>query len=343
MKQLLNTLYITTPESYLSLDGENVVINKADEVVARVPLHNLNSIVCFCYSGATPALMGACAERGIGLCFLTPHGKFLARIEGKVQGNVLLRTTQYAWALNTNNYLAISKMFLTGKIYNAMKSLERTKRDHPMRVDIDLLDASVKQMKDSIVLISKAESRDQLMGLEGEAAQAYFRAFPQLILKNEEYFIFKGRNRRPPLDPVNAMLSFAYTLLGNEIAGALETVGLDPSVGFLHTLRPGRYSLALDILEELRAPFADRFVLNMINLGQVTYRDFERKENGAFYLNDNARKNFLAAWQKKKQEIITHPYLKEKIAWGIVPYAQAMLLARYVRGDLDAYPPFLWR
>jgi CRISPR-associated protein Cas1 len=198
-------------------------------------------------------------------------------------------------------------------------------------------------MKDSIVLISKAESRDQLMGLEGEAAQAYFRAFPQLILKNEEYFIFKGRNRRPPLDPVNAMLSFAYTLLGNEIAGALETVGLDPSVGFLHTLRPGRYSLALDILEELRAPFADRFVLNMINLGQVTYRDFERKENGAFYLNDNARKNFLAAWQKKKQEIITHPYLKEKIAWGIVPYAQAMLLARYVRGDLDAYPPFLWR
>jgi CRISPR-associated protein Cas1 len=224
-----------------------------------------------------------------------------------------------------------------------MKSLERTKRDHPMRVDIDLLDASVKQMKDSIVLISKAESRDQLMGLEGEAAQAYFRAFPQLILKNEEYFIFKGRNRRPPLDPVNAMLSFAYTLLGNEIAGALETVGLDPSVGFLHTLRPGRYSLALDILEELRAPFADRFVLNMINLGQVTYRDFERKENGAFYLNDNARKNFLAAWQKKKQEIITHPYLKEKIAWGIVPYAQAMLLARYVRGDLDAYPPFLWR
>jgi CRISPR-associated protein Cas1 len=343
MKQLLNTLYVTTPDTYLSLDGENVVINQDKEVLGRVPLHNLSGIVCFGYRGASPALMGACAERDIGLCFLTQHGRFLARIEGAVHGNVLLRTTQYEWSKEQDKYLSIAKMFLVGKIHNARWCLERAKRDHSMRIDVELIDGVVRQMKDAITLIQVADSREKLMGIEGEAAQAYFRAFPQLILRNEDDFAFNGRNRRPPLDPVNAMLSFAYTLLGNEIAGALETVGLDPAVGFLHTLRPGRKSLSLDMLEELRAPFADRFVLSLINLGKVTGKDFEQKENGAFYLKDEARKDFLSAWQKKKQETLQHPYLKEKISWGMVPYAQAMLLARYIRGDIDAYPPFLWK
>lgn len=343
MKKLLNTLYVTIPDTYLSLDGENVVIYQAEKTLGRVPLHNLNGIVCFGYRGASPALMGACAERDISLCFLTQHGRFLARIEGAVHGNVLLRKLQYEWASDTERSLAIAQMFLIGKIYNGRWCLERGKRDHPMRVDTEVIEHAVQQMKDAITMIPQTTSRERLMGIEGEAAQAYFGAFPQLILKNEADFYFEGRNRRPPLDRVNAMLSFAYTLLGNEITGALESVGLDPAVGFLHALRPGRKSLALDLLEELRAPFADRFVLSQINLGKVTAGDFEQKENGAFYLKDAARKQFLTAWQKRKQETLMHPYLKEKIPWGMVPYAQAMLLARYIRGDLDAYPPFLWK
>ena len=344
MKKLQNTLYVTTPEAYLSLDGENIVVLlNEDEPPKRVPLHNLENIVSFGYRGASPALMGACMERNIGLCFLTRHGRFLGRVAGAVQGNVLLRTKQYAVAADSAAGLEIAKMVLVGKLYNSRWLLEHFRRDHSMRVDLAILGASVDQIKEEIQLIPKAKSCDELMGIEGSAAKAYFASFPQLILKNESYFHFDGRNRRPPMDPVNALLSFTYTLLGNEIAGALESVGLDPAVGFLHSLRPGRASLALDLLEELRAPLADRFVLSLINLGTITERDFAQKENGAFFLKDEARRTFLAAWQKRKQEQLTHPYLKEKIAWGLVPYAQAMLLARYLREDLDAYPPFLWK
>lgn len=343
MKRLQNTLYVTQPESYVSLDGENVVVRCEDEVLGRVPLHNLENIVCFGYRGVSPALMGVCAERNIGLCFLSRHGRFLSRISGPAQGNVLLRTEQYRVADDPARSLPIARMLLTGKIYNGRWLLEHFRRDHPMRVDSEAMEGSIQQMKTALRMIPNAASRDRLMGIEGSAAKAYFAAFPHLILRNEADFPFDGRNRRPPLDPVNAMLSFAYALLGNEIAGALEAVGLDPAVGFLHVLRPGRASLALDVLEELRAPLADRFVLSQINLGAVTRKDFEQKENGAFYLKDDARRAFLAAWQKRKQETITHPYLKEKIAWGLVPYAQAMLLSRYLRGDLDGYPPFLWK
>lgn len=343
MKQLLNTLYVTLPDSYLSLDGETVVVLSGDKAVGQIPLHNLENIVCFGYRGASPALMGACAQRNIGLCFLTPHGRFLARIAGPVSGNVLLRNAQYQWAADPAASLRIARMFLLGKIYNGRWCLERAKRDHPMRVDVKQLDSSIAQMRGSMDRIMGAISKEELMGEEGIAAKAYFASFHQLILKNEQDFHFDGRNRRPPLDPVNAMLSFAYTLLGNEIAGALEAVGLDPAVGFLHTLRPGRASLALDLLEELRAPLADRFVLSQINLGAVTGSDFAQKENGAFYLKDDARRKFLAAWQKRKQETLVHPYLKEKIPWGMAAYAQAMLLARHIRGDLDTYPPFLWK
>lgn len=343
MRKLQNTLYVTTPSAYLSLDGENIVVQNDGETIGRIPLHNLEGIVSFGYRGASPALMGACAERNISLSFLTQHGRFLARISGPVNGNVLLRTRQYQWAAEPQSALPIAKMFLIGKIYNGRWSLERAKRDHSMRLDTNKLTASIDQMKTALNMISDARSRDELMGIEGSAAKAYFDSFNQLILKNESVFRFDGRTRRPPLDPVNAMLSFVYTLLGNEISGALESVGLDPAVGFLHTLRPGRSSLALDLLEELRAPLADRFVLSQINLGKIIEKDFSQKENGAVYLKDDARKTFLSAWQKRKQETITHPYLKEKISWGLVPYVQATLLARFIRGDLDAYPPFMWK
>ena len=343
MKKLLNTLYVTTPDAYLSLDGENIVLLQDKNELGRVPLHNLEGIVCFGYRGVSPALMGACAERGIGLCFLTPHGRFLSRISGPVSGNVILRKTQYFQAEDERRSLEIAKSFLLGKIYNGRWCLERLKRDHPMRINQERLDTAIRQMLHSIAELEKAQTREELMGIEGIAAKAYFGEFSQMILRNEESFSFDGRNRRPPLDPVNAMLSFAYTLLGNEIAGALEAVGLDPAVGYLHTIRPGRASLALDMLEELRAPLADRFVVTQINLGIFNEKDFLKKENGAVFMTDDARKRFLSAWQKRKQETIVHPYLKEKIPWGMAAYAQALLLARYLRGDLDAYPPFLWK
>lgn len=343
MKRLQNTLYVTNPDTYLSLDGETVVVRSGADVLGRVPLHNLENIVCFGYRGTSPALIGACTEKNIGLCFLSPHGRFLGRICGPVQGNVLLRSTQYRTADDVVCSLPIAKMFLTGKIYNGRWLLEHFRRDHPARLDLPAVGACIDQMKTALQQIPEALSHNELLGIEGSAAKAYFSAFPKLILRSEADFPFTGRSRRPPLDPVNAMLSFTYTLLGNDIAGALEAVGLDPAVGFLHTMRPGRASLALDLLEELRAPLADRFVLSQINLGAVTRRDFAQKENGAYYLTDDARRAFLAAWQKRKQETLKHPYLKEKISWGLVPHAQAMLLARYLRGDLDAYPPFLWK
>lgn len=343
MKRLQNTLYVTSPDVYLSLDGENIVLLREQSELGRIPLHNLEDVVCFGYKGVSPALMGACAERGIGLCFLTQHGRFLCRINGPVRGNVLLRETQYLRAMEEAQSLAMARSFLLGKIYNGRWCLERVKRDHPMRIDAERIDGAIKQMRSALNDLEQAQSRSELMGIEGIAAKAYFGAFSQMILRNEETFAFEGRTRRPPLDPVNAMLSFAYTLLGNEIAGALEAVGLDPAVGYLHTVRPGRASLALDLLEELRAPLADRFVITQINLGIFTARDFLWKENGAVFMTEDARKTFLAAWQKRKQETILHPYLKEKVQWGMAAYSQTMLLSRYLRGDLDAYPPFLWK
>lgn len=343
MRKLQNTLYVTTPAAYLSLDGETVVIQNEEECLGRLPLLNLENIVSFGYRGASPRLMGACAERGIGLCFLTQHGRFLARVSGPVSGNVLLRTAQYRLADTPDQALPIARMFLTGKIFNGRWSLERTLRDHALRVDTERMKIAIEQMKQALNDLMHAGSVEELMGIEGVAAKAYFSVFEQMILKNPAYFRFDGRNRRPPMDPVNALLSFTYSILGHEITGALESAGLDPAVGFLHALRPGRASLALDLLEELRAPLADRFVLSLINLGTITERDFAQKENGAFYLTDDARKRFLAAWQKRKQEVINHPFLKEKLPWGLVPHVQAMMMSRYIRGDLDAYPPFLWK
>lgn len=343
MRILQNTLYVTTPDVYLSLDGENVVLQKEREELRRIPLHNLESIVTFGYAGASPMLMGACAQRQIALSFLTMHGRFLARVVGEVHGNVVLRKTQYRLSDSEIASTDIARSFLVGKLFNCRWVLERALRDHAMRLDTQQLRQISCCLARAIDRLREASSLEELRGVEGEAAAQYFSVFDHLILQQEKDFCFAGRNRRPPLDPVNALLSFVYTLLANDTAAALETVGLDPYVGFLHRDRPGRRSLALDFMEEFRAVLADRFVLTLINTRQVSIDGFTKKENGAVIMDDNTRKAVLTAWQTRKQEEIKHPFLNEKMEWGLVPYAQALLLARYLRGDMDAYPPFLWK
>lgn len=343
MKKLLNTLYVTSENSYLALDGENVVVLEDEKEKGRVPLHNLDGIVSFGYRGTSPALMGACMERNVSLCYLTPQGKFLARVNGKVKGNVVLREKQYQNAHDEAASLEIAQNCIVGKIYNARWVLERATRDHGMQIDVERVKEASSKLKNSIQLVTHCETKEQLRGYEGEAASIYFGVFDELILQQKKDFTFKGRNKRPPVDKVNALLSFVYTLLTNMVVSALETVGLDPCVGYLHTERPGRASLALDMIEELRAVYADRFVLSLINKRIINGKQFKQKENGAVLMDDGLRKTVLNEWQNKKKEVITHPYLGEKVEWGMIPYVQAMLLARYLRGDLDTYPPFLWK
>ena len=343
MKRLLNTLYITSTDRYLSLDGENVVILSGQEEIGRVPLHNLEGIVTFGYTGANPALMGACAKRNISLNFLSGSGRFLARVSGEVRGNVTLRKEQYRISESDTEKIKIARNFITGKVYNAKWVLERGARDYPLRLDAQKLKDKSQFLNNSLSKIRSCEDAGTLLGLEGEAASLYFSLFDELILQQKEAFYFRGRNKRPPLDNVNAMLSFAYTLLAGMCASALEAVGLDPYVGFYHTDRPGRVSLSLDMMEELRSVMADRFVLTLINKKIINENGFSKKENGAVIMDGENRKLFLTQWQNKKKDMITHPYLGEKIEWGIVPHAQAMLLARLIRGDLDEYPPFFWK
>lgn len=343
MKRLLNTLYVTSENAYLSLDGENVVVNRDGEAAARFPLHTLESIVSFSYAGASPALMGACVQRGVNLAFCSPRGKFLARAVGESSGNVLLRRTQYRIADNASERTEIARQFVFGKVYNSRWSIERTKRDHALRVDAEALTSASEQLKNALPDLMQVKDPDTLRGVEGSLAKVYFNVFDDMILNNKDVFSFIGRSRRPPLDPVNALLSFAYALLTNDCAASLESAGLDSYVGFLHTDRPGRVSLALDLMEELRPCVADRFVLTLINSRKMNAKDFIRLDSGAVMLSDDARSTFLRAWQERKREEITHPFLKEKIAWGLVPHIQAQLLARMLRGDTDAYPPFLWK
>lgn len=343
MKQLLNTLFVTSEDVYLSVEGENVLANKAQQVIARYPLHTLQTIVSFSYSGASPALMGTCAERGIGLAFCTPRGRFLARVTGETSGNVLLRREQYRIADNDRRSCAIAKNMIFGKLSNSAASLQRTLRDHAPRVtDCGLKDAA-RQIKEVLQLVLEVPNMEALRGLEGVGAAAYFSVFDHLLLNRKEDFFFHGRSRRPPLDRVNAMLSFAYSLLAHDCASALESVGLDSYVGFLHRDRPGRTSLALDLMEELRPCMADRFVLTLVNNRMIRPEDFQTQDSGAVLLTEEGRKKFLQAWQERKRDTLTHPYLNEKMSWGMIPYIQALLLARYLRSDLDAYPPFLWK
>ena len=343
MRRLLNTLFVTSEDIYLSLDGENVVANRDKAEAARYPLHTLSGILTFSYAGASPALMGACAERGISLCFCSPRGKFLARVSSEANGNVLLRRTQYRIADDPVQSCRIAGTMVFGKIYNARWRIERTKRDHALRVDVKRLSETCAQLKAMLPQIASATELERLRGIEGAGAAAYFSVFDQLILANREEFAFQGRNRRPPLDPVNALLSFAYSLLSHDCAAALESVGLDSYVGFLHRDRPGRSSLALDLMEEFRPCIADRFVLTCINNRIFSKPDFVHGESGAVSLTEDARRVFLRRWQERKKETLTHPFLGEKIPWGLAPYVQALLLARHLRGDLEEYPPFLWK
>ena len=303
MKKLLNVLYITSPEAYLSLEGETIVIKKEENISMRIPLLNLENIVCFNYMGISPALMGACADRGIGVCFLSPHGHFLGRISGKVHGNVLLRKKQYFTSENQTEAVAIASSFLIGKIVNSRKVIDRFVRDHSLLVDTESINKASYELKEILKEIKNCSSISDLMGFEGSAAKIYFKNFDQFILQQKEDFYFTERSRRPPLDNLNALLSFLYTLLTFEISSALETVGLDPYVGFLHQDRPGRPSLALDLMEELRPVFVDRLALSLINRKQITGKGFMAKENGGVIMDDDTRKIVLTAWQDRKSVV----------------------------------------
>lgn len=338
MKKLLNTLYVTTPESYLSKDGLNVVISVNQKEIFRIPIVNIEGIVTFGYMGASPGLMKLCAEYNVSLCFLSPHGKFIGRFQGPIKGNVLLRTKQWDFSKNEKFALEVSKLFIAGKIQNYRNILARFLRDNGNNEKVREVVDQLKYCKQKALA---SADLDSLRGVEGDAANRYFEVFSQLILHQKDDFIFTGRNRRPPKDAVNALLSFVYTLIASDMASALETVGLDPYIGFLHTLRPGRASLALDMMEELRAYLGDRLILSLINRKQLTIRDFIRQGEDGVVMTDNGRKIILTAWQSRKKETIIHPYLGEKIPIGLLPYAQAMLFARFIRGDLDNYPVFL--
>jgi CRISPR-associated protein Cas1 len=342
VKRLLNTLFVTTQGSYLAKEGECVVVRSEGEKKLRIPVRNLDGIVCFGQVSASPFLLGMCAENGLSVSFLTEHGRFLAKAVGAASGNVLLRRRQFRMADDRKQSAQIASSVLTGKLVNSRSVLRRAARDRPEE-DSGSIEQAAKGLTSCIKRMSSLVELELLRGLEGEAARTYFGVFGKLITSSEGAFSFNGRNRRPPLDPVNCLLSFVYTLLLHDIRSALESVGLDPAVGYLHRDRPGRPGLALDLLEEFRPVVADRLVLSLINRGQVKPKGFEVSGSGAVRMDDDTRKEVLVAYQKRKQQEMEHPFLKEKIPLGMFFYAQALLLARYVRGDLEDYPPFLWR
>jgi len=338
MKKLLNTLYVTTQGAYLRQEGETVVASVERADVLRLPIHTLAGIVCFGQVACSPPLLGLCGERGVHVSFLSEWGKFLARVTGPVSGNVLLRREQIRRSGDPVATCELARYFVLGKLANSRTVLQRAQRDHGPGTD---LTRSVGMISDVVRRVQSAADTDTLRGLEGEAASAYFSAFDSMIRSQKDVFALTTRSRRPPLDPLNALLSFLYTLLAHDCESALEGVGLDPQIGFLHALRPGRPSLALDLMEEFRPILADRVALSLINLNQVNGKGFETTETGAVVMDPDTRKTVLQTWQKKKQETLQHPFLNEKVELGLLPHAQALLLARHLRGDLDAYPPFL--
>ncbi len=327
----------------MSRDGENVVVKVENKERFRIPVHNIEGIVSMGFMGASPNLMSLCAERKVALSFISPGGRFLGRVTGPVSGNVLLRRKQYRVADDIKICLQISKIFIAGKISNSKTVLKRAVRDHPQNINLPALEEAISKLTFKQKQVLDAVSQNELRGYEGESAMTYFSVFDQLILHQKDDFKMEGRNRRPPTDNVNALLSFSYTLLMHEVRAAIESVGLDPCVGFLHVDRPGRQSLALDMMEEFRPFLADRLVLSLINRKQISNKGFVRQPTGGIVMDDDTRKEVITAWQKRKQEEIIHPFLEEKVPIGLLPYCQALLMARYLRGDLDSYPVFINR
>lgn len=343
MKHLLNTLYVTTQGAYLAREGETVLVRADGETKLQVPIHTLGGIVCFGQVSLSPPLMGLCAERSVAVSFLSERGRFWARVQGPVSGNVLLRREQYRRADALNASAEIARTIVLAKIANCRTVLLRAARERPDDPGAPYLTGAASHLAESLKDLETPAPLDIVRGCEGDAAKTYFGAFNHLITAQKENFFFHERSRRPPLDNMNALLSFLYTLLAHDTASALETVGLDPAVGYLHRDRPGRAGLALDLMEEFRPYLADRLALSLVNRQQVKGAGFRKTETGAIHMDDETRKEVLVSYQKRKQEEIQHPFLGEKMAVGLLPYVQALLMARYLRGDLDGYPPFLWR
>jgi len=343
VKKLLNTLYITTQGAYLAKDGESLVVKIEGETKIRTPAHTLGGVVCFGQVSVSPFAMGHLVENNAPVSFLTANGRFLARVTGPVSGNVLLRREQYRRADNPDQSAKIASFALAGKLANCRTVLRRAARDHGGEIDAQALDRAAGKITAALEAFSSGGSLDTLRGLEGDAAHVYFSVFDHLIVAQKQAFKFNGRNRRPPLDNVNCLLSFLYTLLTHDVCSAIETVGLDPGVGFLHRDRPGRPGLALDMVEELRPVIADRLALRLINLKQVKPGGFKKQASGAVLMDDETRKTVLVEYQKRKQDQIMHPFLREKIPLGLLFHVQARLMSRYLRNDLDGYPPFIWK
>lgn len=343
MKRLLNTLFVTTQGSYLSKEGETVVVKLDGDIRLRIPVHTLSGIVCFGNVRCSPYLMGFCAESGVAVSFLSEHGRFMAKVQGPLSGNVLLRREQYRKADDLDFSARVAKFILTGKIANCRTVLQRALRDHSEKINEKEVREAVTQLTRQLDFFDQDGSLDVIRGLEGDSARIYFNVFDQLIVTQKDAFSFNQRNRRPPLDNVNCLLSFIYTLLMHDIRSALESVGLDPAVGFLHRDRPGRPGLALDLMEEFRPYVADRLVLTLINLQKVQPKGFKKMETKAVVMTDDTRKTVLVAYQERKREEISHPFLGEKMMIGMLFHVQAQLMARFLRGDMDGYPPFIWR
>ncbi|MEI6808465.1 MAG: type I-C CRISPR-associated endonuclease Cas1c [bacterium] len=343
MKKLLNTLFVTTQSAYLCHEGESVLVRVDKETKLRLPIHTLGGIVCFGQVSCSPSLMELCGERNVLISFLSEQGRFFARVHGPVSGNVLLRREQYRRSDDPKARAAISRSIVLGKIANCRTVLQRSVRDHAGPEGNPQVDAAVAKLGNLIDGLKEDVPVDVLRGKEGEAANTYFEVFDHMITAQKEDFFFRGRSRRPPMDNMNALLSFIYTILAHDASAALEAVGLDPQVGLLHTDRPGRPGLALDLMEEFRAFLADRLALSLVNLRQVQGKGFSRTESGAVTMDDDTRKALLVAYQKRKQEEIRHPFLDENVQIGLLLHVQAMLLARHLRGDLDGYPPFIWK
>jgi len=344
MKHLLNTLYVTTQGAYVHKDGEAAVVQVNQQVRLRVPIHTLGGLVCFGQVLVSPPLMELCCERGVSISFFSEHGRFHARVEGPISGNVLLRREQYRKADSPASSAAIARASVAAKVLNCRSVLLRALRDHADLPEQPRVQAAADRLSRVAEQLQQENlSLDAARGLEGDASAAYFGVFDHLVTAQKEAFFFNERTRRPPLDNLNALLSFIYTLLAHDCRAALESVGLDPQVGFLHRERPGRLSLALDVMEEFRPFLADRLALSLVNLRQVQGSGFRTAESGAVQMDDATRKALLIAYQKRKQEEILHPFLNEQAPIGLLPFLQARLLARHIRGDLDAYPPFIWK